>query len=243
MVLNRPAKLNAITPEMMLQLSSLLNQLADGNMIRVIVIGGEGRAFCGGFDLSAFRTAGSPNNILTLVRRLQDLNDRIESLPKPVIASIQGYALGGGLEIALACDFRFASASSSVGQTEVNLGFIPGAGGTQRLTRLVGPALAKKMIFTGERIAASDALAIGLVDGVFEDSRLAAGVASFASLLAEKPPLALAAAKRAIGEATHPIRAGQDLEAARFALLFSSEDVREGLSAFFEKRRARFTGT
>jgi enoyl-CoA hydratase/3-hydroxyacyl-CoA dehydrogenase len=240
--LNRPEKLNAITPEMMDDFADALRDVSEDDSVRVVVVRGEGRAFCCGFDLSVFRSAGSPSRVLKMVRRLQDLNNFLEEMPKPVIASIQGYALGGGLEIALSCDFRFASTSASLGQTEINLGFIPGAGGTQRVTRLAGPAKAKRLIFSGERITSSEALDMGLVDRVFDDAKLADGVEAYATMLSEKPPLALAAAKRAIGEASHPIRSGLDLEAARFALLFSSDDVAEGLSAFFEKRKPQFKG-
>jgi enoyl-CoA hydratase/3-hydroxyacyl-CoA dehydrogenase len=180
--------------------------------------------------------------VLGLVRQFQELNFLIEGLPKPVIASIHGYALGGGLEIALACDLRFASASSKVGQTEINLGFIPGAGGTQRVTRLAGPGRAKRLIFSGETVAASQAAEMGLLDGVFEDSKLADEVEAFALSLAEKPPLALAAAKKAINAATYPIGPGSEIEATSFAALFGSEDVREGLGAFFEKRKPKFKG-
>jgi enoyl-CoA hydratase/3-hydroxyacyl-CoA dehydrogenase len=146
------------------------------------------------------------------------------------------------MEIALACDLRFASASSKLGQTEVNLGFIPGAGGTQRLTRLVGPGRSKKLIYSGETITASLAAEMGILNGVFEDSKLAGEVEAFSLSLAEKPPLALAAAKKAINAATYPIESGSEIEATSFAALFSSEDVKEGLGAFFEKRKPKFKG-
>jgi enoyl-CoA hydratase/3-hydroxyacyl-CoA dehydrogenase len=242
LILNRPEKLNAVSPEMLKELTGALGAAGGDPDIRVIVLKGEGRAFCVGFDLASFLEDTSPQHVLGLVRQFQELNFLIEGLPKPVIASIHGYALGGGLEIALACDLRFASASSKVGQTEINLGFIPGAGGTQRVTRLAGPGRAKRLIFSGETVAASQAAEMGLLDGVFEDSKLADEVEAFALSLAEKPPLALAAAKKAINAATHPIGPGSEIEATSFAALFGSEDVREGLGAFFEKRKPKFKG-
>lgn len=242
LILNRPEKLNAVSPDMLKELTGALGAAGADPDVRVIVLKGEGRAFCVGFDLSSFLEDTSPQHVLGLVRQFQELNFLIEGLPKPVIASIHGYALGGGLEIALACDLRFASASSKLGQTEVNLGFIPGAGGTQRVTRLVGPGMAKRLIFSGETVAAGQAAEMGLLDGVFEDSKLADEVEAFALSLAEKPPLAIAAAKKAITAATYPIGLGSELEATSFADLFSSEDVREGLEAFFEKRKPKFKG-
>jgi enoyl-CoA hydratase/3-hydroxyacyl-CoA dehydrogenase len=242
LILNRPEKLNAVSPDMLKELTGALGAAGADPDVRVIVLKGEGRAFCVGFDLSSFLEDTSPQHVLGLVRQFQELNFLIEGLPKPVIASIHGYALGGGLEIALACDLRFASASSKLGQTEVNLGFIPGAGGTQRVTRLVGPGRAKRLIFSGETVAAGQAAEMGLLDGVFEDSKLADEVEAFALSLAEKPPLAIAAAKKAITAATYPIGLGSELEATSFADLFSSEDVREGLEAFFEKRKPKFKG-
>jgi enoyl-CoA hydratase/3-hydroxyacyl-CoA dehydrogenase len=240
--LNRPDKLNAINPVMLKELSRALT-LVEGDVdTRSAVIQGAGRSFCAGFDVATFMARPTPSQVLSMVKDFQALNDRIEALPKPIIASLHGHALGGGFEIALACDFRFASQSADVGQTEINLGFIPGAGGTQRITRLVGPALAKKIIFTGDRIPSSEALKLGLVDQVVDDAKLAEEVHKFASILAEKPPLALAAAKRAINSAAHSIKTGTELEAVSFAMLFSTEDVIEGLTAFFEKRKPQFKG-
>ena len=242
LTLNRPEKLNAINPDMLKELTESLGAASGDPDVRVIVLKGEGQAFCVGFDLTSFLEDTSPQHVLSLVRPFQELNSLIEDLPKPVIASIHGYALGGGMEIALACDLRFASVSSKLGQTEVNFGFIPGAGGTQRLTRLAGPGRAKRLIFSGETIAASRAAEMGLLDGVFEDSKLADEVEAFALSLAEKPPLALAAAKKAINAATYPIGPGSEIEATSFAALFSSEDAKEGLGAFFEKRKPKFKG-
>lgn len=240
--LSRPEKLNAINPEMLGELKAKLERAGADPAVRVVVMRGEGRAFSVGFDLASFRADTSPERVLGLVRRFHEVNSVIEGLPKPVIAAIHGYALGGGLELALACDVRFASMSSKLGQTEINLGFMPGAGGTQRLTRLAGPGRAKKLIFSGEMTEAREAERMGLVEGVFDDSEFDSQVAAFASLLAEKPPLALAAAKKAIDAATHPIKEGSEIEAKSFAALFGSDDVREGLAAFFEKRKPDFKG-
>jgi enoyl-CoA hydratase/3-hydroxyacyl-CoA dehydrogenase len=240
--LNRPEKLNAINPEMLEDLGTKLEGAEADPEVRVIVLKGEGRAFSVGFDIACFREDPTPGHALGLVTQFQKVNFLIENLSKPVIASIHGYALGGGLEIALACDMRFASASSRLGQTEVNLGLMPGGGGTQRVTRLVGPGMAKKLIFSGDMIDAVEAQRIGLVDDVFQDPELVGRVEAFASSLAEKSPLAIAAAKKAIDAASYPIKEGSEIEAKGFAALFGSEDVKEGLAAFFEKRKPDFKG-
>ncbi len=242
LTLSRPEKLNAINPETLSDLADKLEAAKSDPGVRVIVLKGEGRAFSVGFDLATFGADTSPDRVLGLVRRFHSVNSQIEGLPKPVIASMHGYALGGGLELALACDIRLASATSKLGQTEINLGFIPGAGGTQRVTRLVGPGRAKKLIMSGETISAKEAERIGLVDAVFDDSKLDELVEAFASSLAEKPPLAIAAAKKAINAATYPITEGSEIEAKSFASLFATQDVKEGLSAFFEKRKPSFKG-
>jgi len=240
--LNRPERLNAINEKMLGELDSVMTTLERDGSVRVVVIRGEGKAFCSGFDLSYFMVGPSPHEVMDLVSRFQRLNRKIESLAKPVVASIHGYCLGGGFELALSCDFRLAERSAILGQPEINLGLIPGAGGTQRITRLAGPAKARKLVFFGDRISASDAERMGLVDGVYDDGKLEEGVQAFAAALSERPPLALAAAKRAINASMFPMDAGLDLESTAFSMLFSTEDAREGLSAFSEKRKPKFIG-
>jgi enoyl-CoA hydratase/3-hydroxyacyl-CoA dehydrogenase len=167
----------------------------------------------------------------------------IERMPKPVIASINGYALGGGLELAMACDIRIASENSMLGQPEINLGLIPGAGGTQRLSKLVGRGRAKELIMLGEPIPAREAERIGLVNRVVPHDRLESETRALANKLAEKPPIALMAAKIAINLGSdYPLEAGLALESSLFSILFSTEDLVEGVSAFIQKRKPEFKG-
>jgi enoyl-CoA hydratase/3-hydroxyacyl-CoA dehydrogenase len=241
-VLNRPEKLNAISPEMLEELSRALSELETRDDVRVIVITGSGRAFSAGADVTAF-TAANPVNAYIYSRRFQEVLNMIERTPKPVIASINGYALGGGLELALACDIRIASENTVLGQPEINLGLIPGAGGTQRLTRLVGRGKAKELIMLGEPIPAREAERIGLVNRVVPQNQLESETRSLASKLAEKPPIAIMMAKAAVNLGSEaPIYSSLALEASLFSLLFSTEDLIEGVSAFLQKRRPEFKG-
>jgi enoyl-CoA hydratase/3-hydroxyacyl-CoA dehydrogenase len=176
-------------------------------------------------------------------RKFQGVLDKIERHAKPVIAAINGYALGGGLEMALACDIRIASENSMLGQPEINLGLIPGAGGTQRLSRLIGPGKALEIIFTGDMIPAREAEKIGLVNRVVATEHFEREVRSFASKLSEKPPIALMTAKHAIRYGLEsPLFSGLVLESAEFSMLFSTEDLIEGVSAFLQKRKPEFKG-
>jgi len=241
-VLNRPEKLNAISPEMLEELSTALKELEGDEGVRVIVITGSGRAFSAGADVTAFLSA-NPVNSYIYSRRFQEILDMIERIPKPVIASINGYALGGGLELAMACDIRIASENAMIGQPEINLGLIPGAGGTQRLPRLVGRGRAKELIMIGEPIPAREAERMGLVNRVVPHSSLEIETRALASKLAEKPPIALMAAKIAINLGSdYPLEAGLALEASLFSMLFSTEDLVEGVSAFLQKRKPEFKG-
>jgi enoyl-CoA hydratase len=167
----------------------------------------------------------------------------LETMPQPTIAAINGFALGGGCELALACDMRYASSTAKLGQPEINLGIIPGWGGTQRLARATGLAYAKELILTGRTVDADEAFQRGLVNGVFEPDRLLPEVMKVATQLAAKSPLALEAAKQAVNRALAGEHAANlTREAERFGELFSSEDAKEGLTAFAEKREPRFTG-
>lgn len=241
-VLNRPERLNAISPEMLGELSKALDELEEDESVRVVVITGSGRAFSAGADITAFQGL-RPVKAYIFSRRFQELLNKIERLAKPVIASINGYALGGGLELAMACDIRIASESSILGQPEINLGLIPGAGGTQRLSRLAGAARAKEIVFTGDQITARDAEKIGLVNRVVPGDRLEAETRSLATKLSEKPPIALMMAKHSITYGSEaPLETSLVLEAAAFSNIFSTEDLIEGVSAFLQKRRPEFKG-
>ncbi|MEZ0289595.1 MAG: 3-hydroxyacyl-CoA dehydrogenase/enoyl-CoA hydratase family protein [Sulfolobales archaeon] len=241
-ILNRPERLNAINPDMIRELSSALDELEADDSIRVIVITGSGRAFSAGADVTGF-VGINPVKAYIFSRRFQELLDKIERLAKPVIAAINGYALGGGLEIALACDMRIASEAAMLGQPEINLGIIPGAGGTQRLSRLVGSGRALELIFTGDMIPAKEAERIGLVNRVVASEHFEREVRSIATKISEKAPIALMAAKHAVRYGYEaPLASGLALEAAEFGLLFSTEDVIEGVSAFLQKRKPEFKG-
>lgn len=241
-VLNRPKKLNALSPQLLKELSEALDMLEDREDVRVVIIKGEGRAFSAGADVTAFAGV-TPIDVAKFSRRFQELTLKMQFYTKPIIAAIHGYALGGGLELAMSADIRIASEDAMLGQPEINLGFIPGAGGTQRLPRLVGRGKAKELIFTGDMIPAREAEKLGLVEKVVPPERLEQEARSLALKLAEKPPLALMAAKYAVeyGLETN-IWAGLALEAHLFGILFATEDVMEGVSAFLEKRKPKFKG-
>ena len=241
-ILNRPKKLNALSPELLKELSETLDELEDRDDVRVVILKGAGRAFSAGADVTAFAGV-TPIDVAKFSRRFQELTLKMQFYTKPIIVAIHGYALGGGLEIAMSGDIRIASEDAMLGQPEINLGFIPGAGGTQRLPRLIGRGRAKELIFTGDMIPAREAERLGLVEKVVPPERLDQEARALALKLAEKPPLALMAAKYAIeyGMETN-IWAGLSLEAHLFGLLFSTEDVIEGVTAFLEKRKPKFKG-
>ncbi len=241
-VLNRPNRLNAISPDMIKELGEALDELELNDDIRVLIITGAGRAFSAGADVTAF--AGiTPMQAAIFSKKFQELTLKMEFYAKPIIIAINGYALGGGLELSMSGDIRIASENALLGQPEINLGFIPGAGGTQRLPRLVGRGQSKLLIFTGDNISAKDAYALKLIDKVVPPERLEQEARDLALKISEKPPLALMAAKLAIEQGLESnIWAGLNLEANLFGLLFSTEDVAEGVTAFLEKKKPSFKG-
>jgi len=241
-ILNRPERLNAINPKMLEELSRTLDELEEDPDIRVVIVKGSGRAFSAGADVTAF--AGiNPILAVKASRKFQELTLKMQFYTKPVIAAIHGYALGGGLELALSADFRIASEDAMLGQPEINLGFIPGAGATQRLARIVGPARAKELVMTGDLIPAVEAYKMGLVNRVVKPEALDGEARSLAMKLADKPPLALMAAKLAVDMGLEAgLWPGLAMESQLFGILFSTEDVIEGVTAFLEKRRPKFKG-
>jgi enoyl-CoA hydratase/3-hydroxyacyl-CoA dehydrogenase len=241
-VLNRPERLNAINPKMIEEIGRALDDLEEDPDVRVIVFKGNGRAFCAGADVTAF--AGiNPLLAMKASRKFQEITLKIQFYTKPTIAAIHGYALGGGLELALSTDFRIASEDAMLGQPEINLGFIPGAGATQRLARVVGPAKAKELIMTGDFIPAVEAHKMGLISKVVKPGALDEEARNLALKLAEKPPLALMAAKIAVDMGLEAgLWSGLAIESQLFGILFSTEDVIEGVTAFMEKRRPKFKG-
>ncbi len=241
-ILNRPERLNAINPTMIEELSRTLDELEEDPDVRVVIIKGSGRAFSAGADVTAF--AGiNPILAMKASRKFQELTLKMQFYTKPIISAIHGYALGGGLELALSTDFRIASEDAMLGQPEINLGFIPGAGATQRLARIIGPAKAKELVMTGDFIPAVEAHKIGLVNKVVKPGALDEEARNLALKLAEKPPLALMAAKLAVDMGLEAgLWPGLAMESQLFGILFSTEDVVEGVTAFLEKRRPKFKG-
>ena len=239
---NRPEKMNAFNSEVRSRLMGALDELRSDAEVRVVVITGAGdKAFIAGSDIGEFKDARPVDQYRAMVQG--DFYSVTERFPKPVIAMINGYCLGGGCELAMACDIRIASDKAKIGQPEINLGLIPGGGGTQRLPRLVGQGRAMRLIYTGEMIDAAKAAEIGLVDEVVPHDKLTEHTAALAEVIAEKSPAALQAAKESIRAAWQmPLDAGLRYEKAWFALLFSTDDMDEGVSAFLEKRPAEFKG-
>ncbi len=240
---NRPQRLNAINQDLTEDLDHCLTELWNDEEVRVLILIGAGdRAFCAGADVSGFK-GGTTNLAFEATRRLQMITQKMERFPKPIIAALNGLALGGGLEIAMACDFRLATESASVGQPEILLGIIPGAGGTQRLSKFVGLGRAKEMVMLGDRVGAEEAQRIGLVNKVFSSDKFEDEVYNFAMKLANGPPVALKMAKYAMNYGTEvPLDVGLVLESGVFGVLFGTEDMIEGTSAFLEKRFPKFKG-
>jgi len=209
--------------------------------VRAVVVWGGPQTFAAGADLKEIAQLGR-EDIRPVVSALGDALTLLEEIPKVTIAAIEGYCLGGGCELALACDFRFAAKESMLGQPEIALGIIPGAGGTQRLPRLVGHARARDLIYSGRRVGADEAMAIGLVDRVTPPGMAHQEAAEVALRYANGPTLALAAAKEAIAAAMGDVRSGLRVEREVFVELFDTADQKEGMAAFLEKREPRFTG-
>jgi enoyl-CoA hydratase/carnithine racemase len=241
LVLNRPEAANALSRALIAALSAELNALArQSDLTAVVLAGAGGKAFCAGADLKE-RLGMTLDETRAFLDELGALVQAIEDFPRPVIAALSGAAFGGGLEIALACDLRLADERATLGLSEVRLGIIPGAGGTQRLSRLCGVAVAKELILTGRRIDANTALSLGLVSRVVPDLR--AAVASLCAELAAAGPLALAAAKRAIDAGFgKPMHEALAIERACYEGVLVSQDRNEGLHAFAEKRPPRYQG-
>jgi enoyl-CoA hydratase len=242
LTINRPAKLNALNIQTRAEGAAALDELREDESVRVVVITGAGeKAFVAGADISEFegRTAVSQRDVMTG----RSLFTAVDTFPKPVIAMVNGFCLGGGCELALSCDIRVASERARFGQPEINLGIIPGGGGTQRLTRLVGEGKAMELILTGDMIDAQQAYSLGLVNAVFPAEELEAKTMEMANRIAEKSPVALRMAKEAVKTAARAnLDEGLRREIDLFALTFSSQDKDEGVRAFLEKRKPDFKG-
>jgi enoyl-CoA hydratase len=236
--LNRPEKLNALNLETRKEISEAIEKI----QVRCLIFTGKGKAFAAGADIEELSRRTS-FDYLEVSKYTTWLNQRIEELEIPTIAAINGYALGAGCELAMSCDIRIASEKARFGLPELNLGIMPGAGGTQKLPRLVGIGMAKKLIFMGEMIDASEAFRIGLIEEVVEHERLMDRALEIAGKIVRKPPLAIKLAKKAINATrSMALEEGLRYEIGLAALLFSTEDAKEGIKAFLEKREAEFKG-
>ena len=239
--INRPDVLNALNEEVLDELVKELTALDDDDAIRCVVLTGNERAFAAGADIKENFVTATPVSMLK-----QDLTTRWEAIRRiktPIIAAVSGYALGGGCELAMICDIIVASETAQFGQPEINLGIIPGAGGTQRLTRAVGKYRANELILTGRRVKADEAKAIGLAAQVYPAASWLDDAKALARTIAEKPPVAARLATEAVDLAWNStLDAGLEFERKAFYLLFATEDKKEGVDAFVNKRKATFKG-
>jgi enoyl-CoA hydratase len=244
LTINRPKALNALSPKIFDELESAFRELAQNTSARVLLVTGSGdKAFVAGADISQFQNL-TPMQAFAVSQRALEVFAMLETLPVPAIAVVNGYCLGGGCELALACDFIIASDNAVFGQPEINLGIMPGWGATQRLTRLVGRNRALELMLTGRQVTAEEALQIGLANAVYPREQLLQKTIEIARTLASKPRIALQLIKQSV-------QRGQDLdlgkacliEAEAFSLCFTTADQKEGVAAFLEKRPPQFTGS
>ncbi len=243
LTLNRPDALNALSAALLEALAEAIHACTADDGVRAVVVTGAGRAFAAGADIAQMQSM-TPLEGEAFSRLGHETFAALEALPVPTLAAVNGFALGGGCELALACDFIWAAEKARLGQPEVNLGLVPGFGGTSRLVRRVGPAWAKELILSGEPITADVAERIGLVNRRFDDAEaLVAAAVEFGGVLAKKGPVAVSLAKRVMQEGQDAdIRVAHALEQQAFGLTFATEDRAEGMAAFLEKRDAAFRG-
>jgi enoyl-CoA hydratase/carnithine racemase len=241
--LDRP-KMNALNAQVQDEIGAAAAQVSADDAVHAVIIYGGERVFAAGADIKEMASYGYPEMAVRSAA-LQASFSAVANIPKPVIAAVTGYALGGGLELALCADFRVLGESAKVGQPEILLGIIPGAGGTQRLPRLIGPAKAKELIFSGRHVAAAEALAIGLADQVVPDADVYQAARDLAARFAAGPALALRAAKQAVnGGLEVDLATGLEMERMQFAALFATEDQKTGMRSFLENGpgKAAFEG-
>jgi len=241
---NRPKALNALNAELIHELSQALDEIAENPAVRVLILTGAGeKAFVAGADITELATYNSLQAKLFSKKGHMTFN-KIQELPIPAIAAVNGFALGGGSEIAMVCDFIYASENAMFGLPEINLGLMPGFGGTQRLPRLIGMGMAKELIFTGKMISAAEANRIGLVNKVCPPETLMDEVKKTAVEIASKGKVSLRAVKQAVNSGVNvDLMSGCGIEIDAFAVCLASEDAKEGTRAFLEKRKAKFKGT
>ncbi len=241
--INRPDKLNALNAEVMDALGAAFESARQDEAVGGVILTGSGeKAFVAGADVRVFTTL-TPAAARAFAKKGQALFDRIENLGKPVVAAVNGFALGGGCELAMACTLRIASKTAKLGQPEVNLGVMPGYGGSQRLPRIVGKGRAFEILLTGDAVSADEAFRIGLVNRVVEPSELLAASRAILAKILSRAPMAVGCVLDAVNHGLDmPFAAAEDYEATLFGLCVSTEDMKEGVGAFLEKRPAKFTG-
>ncbi|PLR78545.1 enoyl-CoA hydratase [Bacillus sp. V3-13] len=238
--LNRPHVLNALNRTMISEILSAMESYDRDDDVRVIVLNGNGRAFAAGADIDEMANASSID--LEMLNQFADW-DRLAWIKKPIIGAVHGFALGGAFELALCCDLLLAAEGAEFGFPEVNLGIMPGAGGTQRLTKLVGKTKAMEWLFTGKRISSREALQYGLINRIVAPELLIEETIKLARQIAMQPPLSIRLIKESVLKAVdYPLYEGMQFERKNFYLLFSSEDQKEGMKAFLEKRKPDFKG-
>lgn len=241
LTLNRPEKYNALSVELLRGLQALVSELGADDAIRTIILRGSAKYFSTGMDLDDLATVTSVADTQRVLGVFRDTNAALERCPKPVIAAISGFCLTGGLELALACDIRIAAEHATFGITSAKIGTVAGAGGTQRLPRLIGPGRAKELLFSAEFIDAQEAYRIGLVNRVVPEGQEVEAAEAMARVFAERAPLSLWFTKMAVNVGmTMPLDAALAFEAGLTAQLYTTEDKKEGMRAFLEKRPARF---
>ncbi|OLY91403.1 enoyl-CoA hydratase [Cnuella takakiae] len=242
LTINRPDKMNALNKQVFNDLEAVLNEIENNPEIKAAIITGSGpKAFVAGADISEFGGLDGEQG-KALAKRGQDIFFRIENNRKPIVAAVNGFALGGGCELAMACHFRIASENAKFGQPEVNLGLIPGYGGTQRLTQLIGKGRALELLLTGNMIDAATAHQYGLVNHVVPQEQLLEKTTGILQTILTKAPIAVAQCIRAANAAYAPENQGYEMELTAFGDSFNTEDMKEGTAAFLEKRKAVFTG-
>ncbi|HZH88137.1 MAG TPA: enoyl-CoA hydratase-related protein [Chitinophagaceae bacterium] len=241
--INRPDKMNALNKDVITELGSALDEVNENVEIKAAIITGEGhRAFVAGADISEFESLDAAGGSALAQRGADLVFDRIENTKKPIIAAVNGFALGGGCELAMACHFRTASTNAQFGQPEVNLGLIPGYGGTQRLVQLVGKGRAMELLISAQMIKADKALNWGLVNHVFDPENLLEETRNILKNILTKAPVAVEHIISLVNEAATVSKEGFKLEIEKFGACFATEDKKEGTLAFMEKRKAEFKG-
>ena len=240
--LNRPEARNALSRALLEAFCAEVERVAVRRDVRALIIAGDERAFCAGADLKE-RKGMSLEQTRSFVRLIRGTMDLVERVPMPTIAAIEGFAFGGGCELALACTLRTASSTARLGLPEVSLGIIPGYGGTQRLARIAGPGVAREWVLTGDIMPAEEAHRVGVINRVFAPEELEAGTVKLAETMLSRAPIALRLGMEAISRGMGvTLREGQTMECDMFGLASTTEDMREGMAAFLEKRSAKFQG-